>query len=485
MAMIEQLSPRLREALTRRAVPFAGGAATLLIVLLMGLDSISLHLTTSYGYLLIPAALGAPTMLPGLRFSPLGQQSGSTALCDDFAALVMVLIVVAVLGRHVRTYPNSSRIHRLLTAWGALVLAGFAAGFFRGLVVARLVAGGPQAYFGYPAMGAVCGAAWALALGWFPGVAALAASGDGRLRRALGRRWAATGRPLAARGWTAAAAAVTAGVAAARTRLHPDTPAATAATGASYAYPGADADLPADFPADFSADGDAPTGTPAHAPVPDGGAAAPTAYGDPAAAATAAATARAAHAATAPASAAATSAGSASSASAIWPDSAPAAAQVASAIPPIPTAPPATPPRPTTPAVPTSLTKQTSPPTTPPRSPNAPQGPAQAQAPAWVLAISARLVVVARATRRRVGPVVGRLLADCRWGWAVLVERLRPLGRRVANRSRRVWARAVREARLLSRIRFGDLRRVRSLSDLRALRRRGGEKHQASRITTP
>ncbi len=173
MAMIEQLSPRLRAALTRRAIPYAGGGATLLVVLLFGFSPLWLHLTTTYGYLLIPGAIGVPALLPGLRLSPLGGETGTMLLCEDFAAVLMVLIVAAVLGRHVRTYPNSGRGHRLLVGWGALVLAGSAAGFFRGLVVARMVAGGPLSYFGYPAIGALCGAAWSLALGWVPGLAAL------------------------------------------------------------------------------------------------------------------------------------------------------------------------------------------------------------------------------------------------------------------------------------------------------------------------
>ena len=181
MAMIEQLSPLLRAALRRRAVPFAGGGATLLLVLVFGLTPVWLDLTTDHGYTLIPGVFGVPVLLPGLRFTPLGDQSGLTVLCEDFAALLMVLVVTAVLGRHIRTYPNSGRLHRLRVGWGALVLAGFLAGFFRGLVVSRLVAGGPLAYFGYPALGAVSGAAWSLALGWIPGLAAVLAVGSGRM----------------------------------------------------------------------------------------------------------------------------------------------------------------------------------------------------------------------------------------------------------------------------------------------------------------
>jgi hypothetical protein len=188
MAMIEQLSPRLRASLRHRAVPYAGGGATLLLLLVLGLTPVWLDLTTDHSSLLIPGVLGVPTLLPGLRFTPLGDQSGLTVLCQDFAALLMVLVVAAVLGRHVRTYPQSGRLHRLRIGWAALVLAGAAAGFFRGLVVARLVAGGPEAYFGYPALGAASGAGYGLLLGWIPGIAALLAVGGGPVWRAVRTR---------------------------------------------------------------------------------------------------------------------------------------------------------------------------------------------------------------------------------------------------------------------------------------------------------
>ena len=370
MAMIEQLSPRLREALTRRAVPYAGGAATLLIVLLMGFDSISLHLSNASGYLLIPAALGAPTLLPGLRFSPLGEQSGGVVVCDDFAALVMVLIVVSILGRHVRTYPNSSRIHRLLTGWGSLVAAGFAAGFFQGLVVARLIAGGPLAYFGYPVSGALFGAGWALALGWLPGAAAVLAVGRGPVRNALARQWAAVGQPLLARGWARASAGAGAGFSAGV--------AAVSAAAARARRAPADAD-----PA-------SPTATASSASAASTSDAASTADG----------------------------------------------------------------------------------------------GSAGASASVAAFADTARTLL------RRVGPWVTRFLRECRRLLTLAVERLRPLGVRVADRtwliwdrslrwSKRAWRKLLREVRLLRRIPLSELREVRSLSDLRALRADRGEKHAA------
>ncbi|MBC3842724.1 hypothetical protein GXW82_28760 [Streptacidiphilus sp. 4-A2] len=167
----------------------------------MGLDSISLHLTTFHADLLIPAAIGAPTLLPGLRFSPLGEQSGSTVLCDDFAALLMVLVVVAVLSRLVRKYPYSTRTHGC-SPDGRADPGRIRRRVLPGTGGARLVAGGPQAYFGYPMWrsvrrGLVAGA------GLVPGLAAMTAASSGPVRRAVARQWAAFGRPLVARAWTA------------------------------------------------------------------------------------------------------------------------------------------------------------------------------------------------------------------------------------------------------------------------------------------
>jgi hypothetical protein len=160
-------------ALAGRRVAVVGAAVALLLVLLLGLPGLRLWITTSYGYLLIPGALGVPMLLPGLRLTPLPDQSWTALGCEDFAALLLVGMVYLLLGRHRRNNPGSGRLHRFLVGWGALMAGGLLSGFFRGLVVARVTAGGPLAYFGYPVLGAVFGLGWCLMLGWLTGLAAV------------------------------------------------------------------------------------------------------------------------------------------------------------------------------------------------------------------------------------------------------------------------------------------------------------------------
>ena len=177
MAMIQLPYDRLRgalaHALTGRRVATAGGAVTLVMVLLFGLDPLLFWSTSDYGYLLVPSALGIPFLLPGLRFAPFAGQTWAALGCEDFAALLLIGTVVRVLARHRRNYPSSGRLHRFFVGWGAMMLGGAVSGAFRGIAVARTVDGGPLAYFGYPALGAAFGALWCLLLGWIPGLAAV------------------------------------------------------------------------------------------------------------------------------------------------------------------------------------------------------------------------------------------------------------------------------------------------------------------------
>ncbi len=172
-AVVRALRSAANAALTGRRVAFAGGLVTLLMVLLFGLDPLLFWVTAHHGYLLIPSSLGVPFLLPGIRFTPFADQGWAALGCEDFAALLIVGTVARTLARHRRNYPSSGRLHRFLVGWGALMLGGAVSGVFRGLAVARVVDGGPLAYFGYPALGAFFGALWCLLLGWIPGLAAV------------------------------------------------------------------------------------------------------------------------------------------------------------------------------------------------------------------------------------------------------------------------------------------------------------------------
>ncbi|MEY9843881.1 hypothetical protein ABH940_000945 [Streptacidiphilus sp. BW17] len=167
-----------------RLVLTAGVATALLLVLALGTDTVWLALTDAYGgRLLRPAALGLPLFLPGLRPDPRGDTTWAYLWCEDFAALLLVGAVALVLRRHVLLHPYASRLHRLITGWGAVVLGGAVAGLFRGLIEARMTGDGPIGWTGYPVTGAVAGALWGVALGWTVGVTVAAVSRGATLRR--------------------------------------------------------------------------------------------------------------------------------------------------------------------------------------------------------------------------------------------------------------------------------------------------------------
>jgi hypothetical protein len=174
-----------------RRVLLSGLATALLLVLALGTDTVWLRFTDAFGgRLLRPAAAGMPLLLPGLRLNPRGDTTWALTWCEDFAALLLLGVVALVLRKHVLLHPYSTRLHRLLTGWRAVVLGGAVAGVFRGLVQARMTAAGPLGWTGYPVAGGLAGAAWGTAVGWTVGLAAalVAGSGLGRIARGLARR---------------------------------------------------------------------------------------------------------------------------------------------------------------------------------------------------------------------------------------------------------------------------------------------------------
>ncbi|WP_051945054.1 hypothetical protein [Streptacidiphilus rugosus] len=153
-----------------RAVLSAGAGTAVLLVLALGTDTLWLRLTEVFGSALRPAALGVPLFLPGLRPNPRGETSWAFTCCEDFAALLLVGVVALVLRKHTRRHPYASVAHLFLTGWRAVVLGGAAAGVFRGLTEARMVAAGPLGWTGYPVLGALAGLGWGLLLGWTVGL---------------------------------------------------------------------------------------------------------------------------------------------------------------------------------------------------------------------------------------------------------------------------------------------------------------------------
>ncbi len=131
---------------------------TLLIVTAFGLFGVSL--VTRVGYLAVPAALGLPSGLPGLRFLPVGETTWLIALTDSAAALVLVALVALARGGFWRT-------------WGAFLAGAVLADLLRGIVLAQTASASLGAYAGYVGGALVTGLVWGVALGWLAGLAAL------------------------------------------------------------------------------------------------------------------------------------------------------------------------------------------------------------------------------------------------------------------------------------------------------------------------
>ncbi|MFE3688888.1 hypothetical protein ACFXPM_37455 [Streptomyces sp. NPDC059095] len=149
----------------------------LLLTLLLGLTPVLTAFTARTGPALVPSALGVPFALPSLRAVPLGGTGATQLLCEDFAVAVLVAVAVLRMRRQLRRRPDAGRPRRFLAGWTALIAGAAAAGAWRGLVTARLVAAGPVGWLLYAAAGAVFGAVWGAAAGWAAGAAALTGVG--------------------------------------------------------------------------------------------------------------------------------------------------------------------------------------------------------------------------------------------------------------------------------------------------------------------
>ncbi|GLX00459.1 hypothetical protein [Microtetraspora sp. NBRC 16547] len=131
---------------------------TVLIVAAFGVFGVSL--VTRVGYLAVPAALGLPSGLPGLRFVPVGETTWLMALTDSVAALVLVALVALARGGFWRTC-------------GAFLTGAVLADLLRAVVLAQTASTGLGAYAGYLAGALASGLVWGVALGWLAGLAAL------------------------------------------------------------------------------------------------------------------------------------------------------------------------------------------------------------------------------------------------------------------------------------------------------------------------
>ncbi|WP_327086965.1 hypothetical protein OIE66_32245 [Nonomuraea sp. NBC_01738] len=117
-------------------------------------------LLTRVGYLAVPAAVGLPDAVPGLRVTTVGETTWDTLLTDIVAALVLVAVV-------------ASTKRGFWATWGSFVLGMLLADLLRAAHTAFVAGEGLTGYLGYLAGGLAAGLLWGILLGWLPGLAAL------------------------------------------------------------------------------------------------------------------------------------------------------------------------------------------------------------------------------------------------------------------------------------------------------------------------
>ncbi|CAM3153239.1 hypothetical protein [Stackebrandtia soli] len=144
-----------------------GSAATtaLILVLLAGNGWFLTTVMARLGYLTLPAALGLPAGLPGLRFWPLGEVGVLLTIGESVAALVFVAVIAAWIGGTVTRHVDARPLRLFGSAVAAAIVAGVTAGAIRLVVTSFIQSTGPGVYLGYVAAVTVITAIWGLLAG--------------------------------------------------------------------------------------------------------------------------------------------------------------------------------------------------------------------------------------------------------------------------------------------------------------------------------
>ncbi|MFL1426393.1 MULTISPECIES: hypothetical protein [unclassified Nocardiopsis] len=157
-----------------RNIPAVTSAVALLPCLLFGTTGFLAWLGAHGAWLLLPSALGAPFAVPGLRFTPLGEQPLSALATELVGVAVLAAVVWWATARSVERRPEASAGRAFLAGWGAFALGAAAAGVPRALVPAWEMGLEPAGWYAMLAGGLVTGLLWGSTLGWICGFARLA-----------------------------------------------------------------------------------------------------------------------------------------------------------------------------------------------------------------------------------------------------------------------------------------------------------------------
>lgn len=159
-----------------RPVSAAVALVVLVMTVLFGSGWFATWLSGLSGFTVVPAAVGVPAALPGLRLWPLGATTWIFTIVDSIAAVVLVVTATAWVHGTVRRHRDAGTVRLLVSGWIAMVGALAAANLCRVVAASFAQDASPGAYAGYLLTGALLAVAWGLATGWLPGIAAALAA---------------------------------------------------------------------------------------------------------------------------------------------------------------------------------------------------------------------------------------------------------------------------------------------------------------------
>lgn len=154
-------------------------AALLGLALLAGFRSIAGLAETWFAPLLVPAAIGLPSIIPALRFAPLGETTQTIWIIDLVGVGVMLVAAILSLRAAWRRHPYPGRGRTFWRALGVTISALVCASIVRGVALSFLVRADVWTYIGQLLGGILVAVVAGLILGVVVGLLA-AIVGSGR-----------------------------------------------------------------------------------------------------------------------------------------------------------------------------------------------------------------------------------------------------------------------------------------------------------------
>ncbi|GAA5146247.1 hypothetical protein GCM10025768_04600 [Microbacterium pseudoresistens] len=123
-------------------------AALLALAVVAGLRAVAGLAETWFAPLLVPPAIGLPTVIPALRIAPLGETTTAVWIIDLVGVAVMLLAAALSLRAAWRRHPYPGRWHTFWRAFGVTISALVCASLVRGIALSFLLRADVWTYLG-------------------------------------------------------------------------------------------------------------------------------------------------------------------------------------------------------------------------------------------------------------------------------------------------------------------------------------------------